>query len=96
VNVICQCAVSLTSGDNRRNVTVLVQKGVPQKLLLDTDVLKDLGFHLLGPAIGRACMTDLLGTGSWQMQLFCLDKDSSEPIYCRRAMFQLDTAVLQR
>jgi len=37
VNVICQCAVSLTSGDNRRNVTVLVKKGVPQKLLLGTD-----------------------------------------------------------
>ena len=67
VNVIYQCTVSLASGDSRRNVTVLVQKGVPQKLLLGTDVLKDLGFHLLGPAIGRACMTDLLGTGSWQM-----------------------------
>jgi len=26
VTVICQCEVSLTSGDNRRNVTVLVQK----------------------------------------------------------------------
>jgi len=74
VNVICQCAVSLTSGDNRRNVTVLVQKGVPQKLL-GTEVLKDLGFYLLGPAIGRASITDLLGTGDWQMQLVCLDKD---------------------
>jgi len=67
VNVICQCSVSLASGDNRHNVTVLVQKKVPQKLLLGTDVLKDLGFHLLGPAVGRAGMTDLLGTGSWQM-----------------------------
>lgn len=67
VNVICQCAVSLTYGVHKCDATLLVQKGVPQKVLLGTDVLKKLGFRMLTPD-SEGGATDLLGTGNWQLQ----------------------------
>ena len=47
VNVICQCTVNLMWGPHKCDTTVLVQKGISQKILLGTDVLKKLGFRML-------------------------------------------------
>jgi len=49
VNVICQCTVNLIWGPHNCDATVLVQKGIAQKILLGTDVLKKLGFRMLTP-----------------------------------------------
>ena len=67
VNVICQCTVSLACGERRYSTTVLVQKGVSQRVLLGTDVLKKLGFCVLIPDTKEGT-TDLLETGSWHLQ----------------------------
>ena len=67
VNVICQCTVNLMWGPHKCDTTVLVQKGISQKILLETDVLKKLGFHMLTPE-KKGGATDLLGSGDWQLQ----------------------------
>ena len=67
VNVICQCTVNLMWGHHKCDTTVLVQKGISQKILLGTDVLKKLGFHMLTPE-KKGGATDLLGSGDWQLQ----------------------------
>ena len=46
---------------------MLIQKGVSQGVLLGTDVLKKLGFHVLIPDT-EGGTTDLLGTESWHLQ----------------------------
>ena len=78
VNVICQCNVSLAYGEHSCSATVLVQKGVSQGILLGTDVLKRLGFHVLIPDT-KGGTTDLLGTGSWYLQPVSQDVKSTKP-----------------
>ena len=67
VNVICQCTVNLIWGPHKCDATVLVQKGIAQKILLGTDMLKKLRMCMLTPEVKEEAK-NLLGSGDWQLQ----------------------------
>ena len=55
VNIIAQFSTTLKHGDRQRQATILVQRGATLSLLLGTDVLPSLGFHLVkSPLHGQA------------------------------------------
>ena len=60
INVIGQLTVSLTLGDRKCQATVLVQKGASVDLLLGTDTLSWLGFHLLSRSYKDRSMIDMM------------------------------------
>ena len=61
INMIGQLTVSLTLGDRKCQATVLVQKGASVDLLLSTDILPWLGFHLLSRPYKDRPMIDMMG-----------------------------------
>ena len=70
VNIICQSTVYLAYGEHEcMNVALLCWSSKVHHRecqLLGTDVLKQLGFCVLSPD-KRGDVTDLLGTGDWQL-----------------------------
>ena len=66
VNIISQILVTLTHGKKNCQAMVQVQTGASIELLLGTDVLAQLGLHLLEATHANRYMTELLKGDIWQ------------------------------
>lgn len=87
VNIIAQFSTALSHGDRQCHATILVQQGAPLSLLLGTDVLPALGFHLVrSPLHGQA--TDIVT----KKPIFAEDSNRS----CGSSTQDLESAELER